>query len=367
VASKLAAPRFRADQIFEWIHRHRVQDVDEMANIPKALRLLITEHGDLRRLERHGDFVARDGTRKLRLRTLDGYFIESVLIPNDQRGFTLCVSSQVGCSMTCRFCATASLPFERNLAAWEIVDQVEQAQDLLEQAWQIDEPQAQAAGDEERGAEPLPYRLSNVVYMGMGEPLHNFVPVKSSVDIVTDPKGAAITSRRITISTSGLVPAIERFSKDPLSERVGLAVSLNATTDEVRDEVMPINLKWPISDLLDAVRALPDTRRRDLTFEYVLLEEVNDFEDDAHRLADLVREFDCHINVIPFNPHAHAPYRRPSSARVHHFMTVAKRRGLRVYLRTPRGDDIGAACGQLALEGERGRVERNDNVEKIKT
>ncbi|MGB1699168.1 MAG: 23S rRNA (adenine(2503)-C(2))-methyltransferase RlmN, partial [Nannocystaceae bacterium] len=158
--------------------------------------------------------------------------------------------------------------------------------------------------------------------------------------------------RRITISTSGLVPAIERFAKDPLSARVGLAVSLNATTDEVRDQVMPINLKWRITELLDAVRALPDDRRRDLTFEYVLLAEINDFEHDAHRLADLIRDFDCHVNVIPFNPHPHAPYRRPSSARVQRFMTIAKGRGLRVYLRTPRGDDIGAACGQLALEGE---------------
>ncbi len=352
VTSKLGAPRFRADQIFEWVHRHRASDVHEMTNLPKPLRSLIDEHADLRRLERHGDFVARDGTRKLRLRTLDGHYIESVLIPNDQRGFTLCVSSQVGCSMTCRFCATASLTFERSLAAWEIVDQIEQAQDLLEQASQRE------GRDHGRSDDPesWPYRLSNVVYMGMGEPLHNFIPVKASVEIVTDPKGAAITARRITISTSGLVPAIERFSRDPLSAQVGLAVSLNATTDDVRDDVMPINLKWPLLALLNAVRALPDARRRDLTFEYVLLSEVNDFEDDAHRLADLVREFDCHINVIPFNPHPHAPYKRPSSNRVRRFMDVAKRRGLRVYLRTPRGDDIGAACGQLALEGESGQA-----------
>lgn len=348
MTSKLGAPRFRADQIFEWIHKHRVGCVDEMANVPKQLRNLLTEHADLSRLERHGDFVARDGTRKLRLRTLDGHYIESVLIPNDQRGFTLCVSSQVGCSMTCRFCATASLPFERSLAAWEIVDQIEQAQDLLDQASEHEGREFGVSDD----PDTWPYRLSNVVYMGMGEPLHNFIPVKASVDIVTDPKGAAITARRITISTSGLVPAIERFSRDPLSAQVGLAVSLNATTDRVRDDVMPINLKWSISTLLDAVRALPDARRRDLTFEYVLLAEVNDFEEDAHRLAELVREFDCHINVIPFNPHPHAPYKRPSSTRVRHFMDVAKRRGLRVYLRTPRGDDIGAACGQLALEGE---------------
>ena len=345
ITTELGAPLFRADQVFSWLHRHRVASVEYMRNLPRTLRDKLLAKGSIDRLERHGDFLAADGTRKLRLRTLDGHFIESVLIPNEQRGYTLCVSSQVGCSMTCRFCATASLGFTRNLDTWEIVDQVEQAQDLVEAA-------AAAPPDAERPEDSRPRRLTNLVYMGMGEPLHNFNQVKRSVEVLTDPDGPGIAARRITISTSGLVPAIQRFAADELSERVGLAVSLNATTDEVRDDVMPINTRWRIAELLDAVRQMPAERRRDLTFEYVLLAGVNDSEEDAHRLADLVGDLRCHVNAIPFNPHDHAPFRRPSAAAVARFVEIARRRGLRVYLRTPRGDDIGAACGQLALEGE---------------
>ncbi len=333
----LGAPRYRSDQIFKWIHEKRVRSFDAMSNVPAAERARLEE---LATLEGHAlDAVAtaKDGTRKLRLRTSDGQFIESVLIPNDERGYTQCISSQVGCALNCRFCATASLGFLRNLHAAEIVDQVYLAQDMLER-------------EAEQSGAQWPERVTNLVYMGMGEPLHNYNHVRSSLGILTDAKGAGLSGKRITVSTSGLVPAIERFGREGLGHEVGLAVSLNATTDAVRDEVMPINQRWNIATLLAAVDGVPMQRRRRITFEYVLLAEVNDSDDDARRLLRLLRGFRCHVNVIPFNPHAHAPYRRPDPERVRKFMHILRTAKLPAYLRTPRGDDIQAACGQLALE-----------------
>ncbi len=344
LAEHLGGPRFRAAQVFAWLHQHRVEDFDAMTNLSKKDRARLAELAAVDRLAVDGVFVAADGTRKLRLQTADGHFIESVLIPNDDRGYTLCISSQVGCSMTCRFCATASLGFLRNLDTWEIVDQVYRAQDVL----------AELPSDDPDHPDWTP-RLTNVVYMGMGEPLHNFNQVRDSLALLTDPDGAGLAGRRITVSTSGLVPAIQRFAREGLGDEIGLAISLNATTDAVRDEVMPINTRWKIDELLAAVREVPTSRRRDITFEYVLLGGVNDDEADADRLAELIGDLHCHVNAIPFNPHPHAPYQRPSSTRIRRFVERARERGLRVYLRTPRGEDIGAACGQLALEGEQPR------------
>ena len=338
VADNLGGPRFRAQQLFEWLHRHRVTEFDAMTNLGKAVRERLQTLARIDPLQ--VDLVQRgsDGTRKLRLRTADGHAIECVLIPNEGRGYTLCVSSMVGCSLTCRFCATQTLGFERNLCTWEIVDQVYRAQDLLED-------EARAAG-----ASWNP-RVTNLVLMGMGEPLHNFNQVRRAIAIWTDEHGAALAGRRITVSTAGLVPAIERFAREGLAAEVGLAVSLNATTDAVRDTVMPINTRWPIAELLEAVRRLPSPRRRLVTFEYVLLSGVNDTDDDVRRLAGLVGDMDAQINVIPFNPHPGAPYRRPEPEQVARFVALARASGLRVHVRTPRGDDIAAACGQLALEG----------------
>lgn len=344
VVRRWGEPRFRATQLFQWIHRHGVVDVSAMTNLPRALRERISTEASIAPLEVDTVLVAGDGTRKLRLRTSDGHFIEAVLIPNDDRGLTLCISSQVGCSLTCRFCATQTLGFTRNLDAWEIVDQVLRARDVLAR----DGVAAHVEGEEPEESW-LP-RITNIVYMGMGEPLHNFGNVATSIAILTDPEGLGLAGRRITVSTSGLVPAIERFAREGLAEKVGLAISLNATTDAVRDEVMPINRKWNIETLLATLRALPPNRRRGLTFEYVLLADVNDSEADARRLIDLVGEFRAHVNVIPWNPHEHAPYRRPTEDRIRRFMDILRRAQLRVYLRTPRGDDIGAACGQLALD-----------------
>lgn len=337
----LAAPRFRAQQVFRWLHHARVSDFDAMTNVPKRERDRMHELASLDVLEVGRVDQARDGTRKLQLRTADGRAIESVLIPNDERGFTLCISSQVGCALSCRFCATASLGFHRNLDTWEIVDQVYRALEVLE-----------ADASMPHAGEP-PRRLTNLVYMGMGEPLHNFNQVKRSIQILTHEHGTDLSPRRITVSTAGLVPAIERFGREGLVDEVGLAISLNATTDAVRDEVMPINTRWKLDTLLAALRALPTHRRRDLTFEYVLLADVNDTDADARRVVGLIGDMRCHVNVIPFNPHPHAPYRRPSASRVARFLELLREGDVRAYVRTPRGDDIGAACGQLALQAER--------------
>ncbi|NVB41475.1 23S rRNA (adenine(2503)-C(2))-methyltransferase RlmN [Pseudenhygromyxa sp. WMMC2535] len=355
LAKTIDAPAYRADQVFAWIHQRRAQDFAAMTNLSKAERATLSEHASLAQLEVDTVQRARDGTRKLRLRTADGEFIESVLIPNDERGLTQCISSQVGCALDCRFCATASLGFRRNLDTWEIVDQVARARAMLAaetDAQNSAQASAQASGEdsEDTGAEVWTPRITNVVYMGMGEPLHNFNQVRRSLEVLTDKGGEAIAGRRITVSTSGLVPAIQRFAREGLGHEVGLAISLNATTDAVRDQVMPINQRWPIAELLAAVREVPTNRRRRVTFEYVLLGEVNDSQADARRLIALVREFRCHVNVIPFNPHPHAPFRRPAQARVASFMAALRRAGVQCWLRTPRGDDIQAACGQLALD-----------------
>jgi 23S rRNA (adenine2503-C2)-methyltransferase len=332
LAARVEAPGYRAEQVFRWLHAAGVEDLEAMSDVPKRERERLRQLASIQRLELAGVRTAADGTRKLALRAGDGETVESVLIPNDDRGPTLCVSSQVGCALSCRFCATASLGFARNLDTWEIVDQFARA--------------ARVLADERPGGPGI----ANVVYMGMGEPLHNFNPVKRSIEILSDPAGPGLSPRRITVSTAGLVPAIERFGREEIGRAVGLAVSLNATTDAVRDEVMPINRRWNIAQLLQTVRGLPGHRRRDLTFEYVLLAGVNDSDDDARRLARLVGDLRAHVNAIPFNPHPHAPYRRPPPDRIARFVDLARADGLRVYLRTPRGDDIAAACGQLALD-----------------
>ncbi|MEM7155060.1 MAG: 23S rRNA (adenine(2503)-C(2))-methyltransferase RlmN [Myxococcota bacterium] len=337
MAEHRPGPRFRATQVFEWLHRHRAQRFEDMSNVARADRTHLAEATSLDALTVDTVQRSSDGTRKLRLRTLDGHAIESVLIPNEGRGLTQCISSMVGCSLTCRFCATATLGFIRNLATWEIVDQVYRAQDML----------AQEAADAQA---EYTARITNVVFMGMGEPLHNYAQVRRALSILTDEHGAAIAGRRITVSTAGLVPAIERFGREGLGQEVGLAISLNATTDTVRDHVMPINTRWKIGELLAAVRNVPINRRRRITFEYVLLAGVNDDPADARRLGGLLRDTGGQLNVIPFNPHPGAPFARPEPARVQAFVQQCRRQGLQVHVRTPRGDDIAAACGQLALE-----------------
>lgn len=337
-AETIGGPKFRARQMFEWLHQKRVSTFAGMTNLPATDRTKLEEVASIDPLAVDVVLRSSDGTRKLRLRTHDGELIECVLIPNEGRGLTLCISSMIGCSLTCQFCATQTLGFTRNLAGWEIVDQVYRAQDLL------------ASDAAAQQSDYIP-RITNLVLMGMGEPLHNFNQVRQAIRLITDEAGAAIAGRRITVSTAGLVPGIERFAREGLAEEVGLAVSLNATTDDVRSQIMPINTRWNIATLLDALRDLPQPKRRRITFEYVLLGEVNDTPADARRLGSLLRGLGGQVNAIPFNPHPAAPYHRPSAENVQRFVAAARRAGLKIHIRTPRGDDIGAACGQLALAG----------------
>ena len=319
-------PKFRGEQIWRWIHDKGVRSFDEMTNLNAATRERLAAVARMSTLTIAEVQLSRDGTRKLRLVTHDGHSIESVLIPSGEKT-TQCISSQVGCAVDCQFCATAKLGLTRNLEAGEIVDQVYLARKLLAEV----EPDR---------------RLTNIVYMGMGEPLHNYDNLIASLRILTHDKGAKLSQRRITVSTSGLVPKLERLGGEDV--RPNLAVSLNAPNDAIRDQVMPINRKWNIGKLLGALRAYPLEQRRRITFEYVLLAGVNDSLADAKQLSSLLRGLKCKVNLIPYNPHPEAPYQRPTAAAVTAFQEECKRLGMSTYLRVPRGDDIDAACGQLA-------------------
>jgi 23S rRNA (adenine2503-C2)-methyltransferase len=322
-------PRFRGEQIWRWAHDRGARSWDEMTNVPRDARAALAEHAQLGTLTVADVQTSHDGTRKLRLVTRDGHSIESVIIPDGDKT-TQCISSQVGCAVDCQFCATAKLGLVRNLDAGEIVDQVYLARRLL------------GAGR----------RLTNLVYMGMGEPLHNYDNVVRSLRILTDDRGAGLSQRRITVSTAGLVPKLERLGDEDV--RPNLAVSLNAPNDSIRDAIMPINRKWNIAKLLAALRAYPLEQRRRITFEYVLLAGVNDALDHAAQLAALLRGLRCKVNLIPWNPHPESPFARPAAATIDAFQEECKRLGLPTYLRTPRGDDIDAACGQLANRAHAG-------------
>ena len=319
-------PRFRGEQVWRWVHDKGARSFDEMTNLSPKTRedmAVVATIGCLTVAEVQ---TSKDGTQKLRLVTRDGASIESVLIPMGEH-VTQCISSQVGCAVDCQFCATAKLGLKRNLDAGEIVDQVYLGRRLL--------------------AETHPeMRLSNIVYMGMGEPLHYYDNLIKSLKILTNDKGAKLAQRRITVSTSGLVPKLEKLGNETV--RPNLAVSLNAPNDAVRDAIMPINRKWNIGKLLAALKAYPLEQRRRITFEYVLLAGVNDSLADASQLARLLRGFKCKLNIIPYNPHPEAEYARPSAAAIEAFQNECKRLGMSTYLRIPKGDDIDAACGQLA-------------------
>jgi len=323
---ELAEPPFRGEQIWRWVHGATVRSFDEMRNLPKPLRALLEQHSMLGTLSLEEVQTSADGTRKLRFGTSDGHSIESVLIPDGEK-LTQCISSQVGCALGCRFCATAKLGLVRNLEAGEIVEQIYRARELLAEV----EPER---------------RLTNVVYMGMGEPLHNYDNLISSLEILTHELGANLSHRRITVSTVGLVPGIEKLGRERV--RPNLAISLNAADDEVRGHIMPVNRKYDITRLLAAIRAYPLERRRRVTFEYVLLAGVNDRPEDAEKLGQLLRGSPCKVNLIPWNPHDGADFERPTPEAVEEFQNLVKENGLPAYLRTPRGDDIDAACGQLA-------------------
>jgi 23S rRNA (adenine2503-C2)-methyltransferase len=319
------APSYRAQQIFRWLHGRGIESLEAMTNVPPALRQALEREHQTTPLALDTVQVAADGTRKLGFFTHDGHAIESVLIPDEDRArdkLTLCISSQVGCALDCGFCATATLGFTRHLRAGEIVEQVYRATALA-------------------GRRP-----TNLVFMGMGEPLHNFDQVARALTLLEHPWGAAFSPRRITVSTSGLVSGIEKLGA--LSPAPNLAISLNATTDEVRDRIMPVNKRWPIAALLKAASQFPLSHGRRVTFEYVLLAGVNDSDADADRLGQLLRGIPSKVNLIPWNGFPGPVFARPSAERIRTFQERVRAAGLAVYIRTPRGDDIDAACGQLA-------------------
>jgi 23S rRNA (adenine2503-C2)-methyltransferase len=332
--------RMRTRQVWAWIYGWGRRDFAEMTNLSKPFRALLSEHFRISLPEVVRREVSEDGTRKYLVRLEGGHEVETVYIPEEGRG-TLCVSSQVGCTLTCTFCHTGTQRMVRNLTPAEIVGQVMLARDDLGE-W----PVPGAPKDETR-------LLSNVVLMGMGEPLYNFDSVRDAMRIVMDPEGIALSRRRITLSTSGVVPEIARTA-----EEIGclLAVSLHATTDAVRDVLVPINRKWNIATLLEALREYPRLSNSErITFEYVMLDGVNDSDEDARRLVRLIQGIPAKINLIPFNEWPGAPYRRSPEARIRRFADIVHKAGYASPIRTPRGEDIMAACGQLKSETERAR------------
>lgn len=327
-------PRFRANQVWQWIYHKGATGFDGMTNLAKPLRLQLAERFRISRpsVETRQDSV--DGTIKWLLRFADGNEAEMVFIPEEDRG-TLCISSQVGCTLTCSFCHTGTQRLVRNLTTAEIVGQVMLALDEL--------------GGFPTGG--LNRRLTNIVLMGMGEPLYNFDNVASALRIVMDNEGVALSRRRITLSTSGVVPMMERCGEET---GVNLAISLHATTDDTRDILVPINKKWPIQQLLDACRAYPGVNNaRRITFEYVMLEGINDSLEDARRLVSLIRGIPAKINLIPFNPWPGSNYVCSSDEQIERFAQVVLKAGYASPVRTPRGRDILAACGQLKSESKR--------------
>jgi 23S rRNA (adenine2503-C2)-methyltransferase len=335
--ARAGEPPFRAEQLFRWLHGPGVGGVGSVrmplapSTVPRALRDALLADAPLVPLRPDGFVQAGDGTRKFRFRTHDDRAIESVLIPDDKRErskLTLCVSCQIGCAWGCAFCATATLGFGRNLSAGEIVEQLYWVMEIA-------------------GQKP-----TNVVFMGMGEPMHNLEQVTRALSIMQHPWGVGLSPRRLTVSTSGVVTGIDALAK--LRPAPNLAISLNATTDEVRDQIMPVNRRWNIAALLAAARRFPLAHHRRITFEYVLFAGINDSDMDAARLPRLLSNIPSKVNLIPWNPVSGLPYQRPSEARVLAFQSMVRRADLPVYVRTPRGDDAAAACGQLAARlGER--------------
>lgn len=323
VLAQQGLPRYRADQIAAWLYGRGIEEPEAMTDLALDLRGSLAADWCFRELELVGESHSEDGTTKGELRTHDDHVVEAVLIPEETRT-TLCVSTQVGCPLACSFCATGAMGFARNLSTGEIVDQVLRMGALL---------------DEER-------KITNVVFMGMGEPLLNLGSVREAIRLLLHPKGFALAPRRVTVSTVGLVPKISELLE---SVPVNLAVSLHATTDAVRDVLVPMNRRYPLDLLMRTLRGLElVTPRRPVFFEYTLIDGVNDSLADARRLVELLRGLPSKLNLIPMNPHPAAPYRAPSDRVTERFLAETVRGGLTVTLRRSRGADIAAACGQLA-------------------
>lgn len=324
--------RYRATQIFKWLYQHDVGSFEEMTNVSKTLRAELAQTAWISRLEPEAVEIGKDGTRKYLFRLEDGNAVESVVIPDEDRN-TLCISSQAGCAMQCAFCLTGTFQLTRNLTTAEIVNQILAVRRDVE--------------------------IRNIVMMGMGEPLHNLENVIPALQIMVDDNGLQFSTRRVTVSTCGLVPELERLGREVT---VNLAVSLNATTDALRDQIMPVNKAYPIATLLAALKQFPLPGRRKITIEYVLLGGLNDTLEDAKRLVRLLSDVPCKINLIPFNPHEGADFVPPTRAALDAFHKYLLDRHFTVITRDSRGSDISAACGQLKGKLERRSAENPTEV-----
>lgn len=325
---ELGEKRFRAGQVMKWIHHFGVDDFDDMSNIGKALREKLKARAEIRGPEVVSEDISEDGTRKWVVRVASGSCVETVYIPQNGRG-TLCVSSQAGCALDCSFCSTGKQGFNSDLTAAEIIGQV----------WIANKSFGTVPAKVDRA-------ITNVVMMGMGEPLLNFDNVIDSMTLMMDDLGYGISKRKVTLSTSGVVPMIKKLGE---VTDVALALSLHAPNDELRNQLVPLNKKYPLSVLLPAcneyIAGLGE--RRYLTIEYTLLKDVNDQPEHAEQLIELLRDTPCKINLIPFNPFPHSGYERPSNNAIRRFQDSLHKAGYNVTVRTPRGEDIDAACGQL--------------------
>jgi 23S rRNA (adenine2503-C2)-methyltransferase len=351
VMAHLGEKPYRAKQLYRWLHRRGAASFEEMTDLPRELRERLAERFALRTLALAEEHRSRDGTIKWKWRTVDGRFIESVYLPHvggdddeeegpgNRERRTLCVSSQVGCAVGCTFCMTGTMGLARNLGPGEIADQVHRANRRLV----------------ELGEGPAPRPLTNLVFMGMGEPLHNFESLKLALALLLSEDGPNFSHRHVTVSTSGLVPQIARLGAET---GVKLAISLNATTDAQRDALMPVNRRYPIAKLLEACRAFPLKQGRRITFEYVLLDGVNDSDEDAERLARLIRGVPAKVNLIAYNDNPGLGFRAPAPERVAAFRDHLLARNVTAVVRKNRGQDIAAACGQLAAEGGPGDPRR---------
>ena len=336
--------KMRTGQIWQWIYQKGVREFDQMTNLAKDYRALLAEKFVIEVPEVVSRQLSDDGTRKYLVRIAGGHEVEVVYIPEEGRG-TLCISSQVGCTLTCSFCHTGTQKLVRNLTAGEIIGQVMLARNDLGE-WP------------EPGRNPKVETrlLSNIVLMGMGEPLYNFENVRDAMKIAMDPEGISLSRRRITLSTSGVVPEIARTAQE-----IGclLAISFHATTDETRDKLVPINKRWNIEELIEVLRSYPKVSNSErITFEYVMLKDVNDTDEDARRLIKLIKGIPAKINLIPFNEWPGAPYKRSDWKRIKAFADIIYKAGYASPIRTPRGEDIMAACGQLKSATERARKSR---------
>lgn len=336
--SQRREPPYRARQIQQWLFQKRVTSFSEMTNLSGRLREALEEEFTISRLKILHSPHSQDGTVKFLFGLADGLALESVLIPEAER-LTLCVSTQVGCGLGCTFCATGTMGLQRSLRASEILDQILEASRTLDPG----------------------RRITHVVLMGMGEPLANYSQTMKALEVMTDAgTGLGLSPRRVTLSTVGLIPQIKKLMEET---RVNLAISLHAATEDVRSQLLPVNRKYSLSELIACCRTLPIPRRKRITFEYILLRSVNDSQDDAERLGRLLEGIRCKINLIPFNPHPGSPYQRPTREEILEFQNTLTALGYQVNIREPRGDDIQAACGQLQTELGAARSSRFEVVE----